>query len=305
MIDARELGEPYPRASIILARGAVAYFDGRFRDARVHCLESLRTFETECVAVPWDIESARYILLRSLLALGDVREVEARIGACLREADERNDLHAQTSLRNTALHFVLLARGEPHEARRVAGESFARWRGEGFSLQHYMHLVAEVETDLYLGEGRAAHARLEAAWPSVKKAFFLRSQLTRIWASWLRARAALAAGRAREAEREATLIAAEEAKWGAPLAQLVHAGAAASRGRHREASTRLSRAASGFDDVGMALHAAAARWQAARIGESCEDPRAAAAWFREQGVREPARLAAMIAPGFRDRSANM
>jgi hypothetical protein len=242
------------------------------------------------------VESARYLLLRSLLALGDVRELAERIGPCLRDADERNDLHAKTSLRTSALHFVLLARGEPHEARRVAADAFAAWRGEGFSLLHYMHLVAQTETDLYAGAGAAAHARLEAHWSAVKSAFFLRSQLTRIWALSLRARAALAAGRLADAAKVASQIQDEKATWGAPLADVVRGGVASARGDLASARDCLRRAASRFDEVGMALHAAVARMQLAKLGRGGGEG-AALAFFRDHDIREPERMAAMIAPG--------
>jgi hypothetical protein len=47
----------------------------------------------------------------------------------------------------------------------------------------------------------------------------------------------------------------------------------------------------------MALHAAVARLCHARLSET-GDEHAALRWFRDQGIREPERIAAMIAPGF-------
>jgi hypothetical protein len=44
----------------------------------------------------------------------------------------------------------------------------------------------------------------------------------------------------------------------------------------------------------MALHAATARYHHAALGKEAPD----SAWFREHGIKSPARMAAMIAPGF-------
>ncbi|HEX9101138.1 MAG TPA: hypothetical protein VF997_02985, partial [Polyangia bacterium] len=63
----------------------------------------------------------------------------------------------------------------------------------------------------------------------------------------------------------------------------------------------LDDAARGFDAADMALWAAVARWQLGRLvagDEGAALVAAAEALLRAQSVRDPARVAATLAPGF-------
>jgi eukaryotic-like serine/threonine-protein kinase len=88
--------------------------------------------------------------------------------------------------------------------------------------------------------------------------------------------------------------------WGNPLAQLIHAGAAALSGRADDAVTLLSIAEAGFESTDMLLYAAAARRRKGELmaGEEGRTLIAAAdAWMAGQHIQNPERLAAMLAPG--------
>jgi hypothetical protein len=87
------------------------------------------------------------------------------------------------------------------------------------------------------------------------------------------------------------------------LAQLVHAGIAVTQGDPSAARERLTAAVTGFEACDMRLHAAAARrclgqlvgGSEGRTLMACADT-----WMAGQTILNPARMAAMLAPGFPD-----
>jgi eukaryotic-like serine/threonine-protein kinase len=90
--------------------------------------------------------------------------------------------------------------------------------------------------------------------------------------------------------------------WGNPLAQLIHAGVACLRGRAADAVALLRIAEAGFESADMSLYAAAARRRRGELvsGEKGRALIAAAdAWMAGQQIRNPERMAAMLAPGKR------
>src|SRR5207245_633747 len=88
-----------------------------------------------------------------------------------------------------------------------------------------------------------------------------------------------------------------------PLARLIRAAIAFLRGHRQESLTLLAAAEEGFTAAGMGLYAAAARRRRGQLlgGEEEKELAAAAdAIMSAQDVRNPARIAAVLAPGFPD-----
>ena len=136
----------------------------------------------------------------------------------------------------------------------------------------------------------------------------LRTQVLRIEATYLRARAALARSlnngdrdKLSFAERLAHKIEKENMSWAKPFAVVVRAAVAHQRGRNTEATTFLAAAGDGFERADMRLYAAASR---RRLGELLADDRGrqlvadADAWMTTQRIKNPERMARMLVPGF-------
>jgi hypothetical protein len=107
------------------------------------------------------------------------------------------------------------------------------------------------------------------------------------------------------AKRHGAAIVRTGAAWAYPLAELVLASAANLEGDGASAAEILVRSASGFAVVGMGLHEVVARRARGLVvggGEGRALVEAADGWLAEQGVKVPARFAAMIAPGFVQRA---
>jgi hypothetical protein len=94
----------------------------------------------------------------------------------------------------------------------------------------------------------------------------------------------------------------EKMPWSTAEAQLTRAGAVvAARGDDARAIALLRSAVAGLDGAGMQLYAAASRRCLGKMlggdeGRALID--AADAWMREEGIAAPARVTAVLAPGF-------
>ena len=170
------------------------------------------------------------------------------------------------------------------------------WTPEGYHAQHYYHMVAVTNADLYEGAGAAAWERINQSWKALARSLFMRVQVVRIEALCMRARAALAAAAAtknpslvREATAAAGKLEREGAAWATALARLLRAGAAALAGDEAAMQAHLDAAAVEFAHENMELYAAVARRK--------RDPAASDEWMLRQRIRDAERQAAMLAPG--------
>ena len=101
------------------------------------------------------------------------------------------------------------------------------------------------------------------------------------------------------ARAAARRIARRAVPWSDPIALLVEAGCASLDGRTSAARTHLRDAADAFDRADMRLYAAVARWRLGQL-EGGTLRAESEAWMTAQTIRNPARLTAMLAPGFAD-----
>ena len=306
---AERIRHPHALGLVTLAGGIAGYMEGRWRSARELCERAERIFRERCTGVAWELDTAHSFALWSLFFLGEVAELLHRLPLLRKEARERGDLYAATNLGTFVGHLTWLAADDPEGARRDLGEVMGQWSQQGFHVQHLTGLMGQVQIELYSGDGTAAWKRMTEQWPALAGSLFLRVQVVRIFMLHLRARCALLASAAtvnptplwRAAERDARRLEREQMPWSVPLAQGLRAAVAAARGDRAAAATGLGAAVAGFDAADMGLFGAAAR---RRQGELLggEQGRALVAradsWMAGQQIKNPARMAAMHAPGF-------
>jgi serine/threonine protein kinase/tetratricopeptide (TPR) repeat protein len=306
---ARETGHPQAIGLVAMARGAAAFLLGNWKTAR-DLLERAEPVLRERAGA-WQIDTHLFHLyyLLTLFYLGDVGEVGRRLPGLIDEARDRDDVTAATNLRARASHIPALAADDPRLARDSVDAAMARWPNEGFHAQHSWELYARGEIDLYDGRGPDAWRYISGRWPALRRSMLLRVQGARIESVYLRARAAVAAaavsdarsGRRKllaSAERDARRLARESAPWAAATADFIHGGASAVRGDLESARHRFERAEKAFHGVDMALHAMVAR---RRRGQLTAGGTAliknADEWMAAQSIRNPGRMADMLAPG--------
>ncbi len=229
----------------------------------------------------------------------------------LKEAHERGDLQRATFLRiGYCSHVGRLAADDPEGARQELEAGLAGWR-QGFDYLYLWVRAARTDISLYSGERLVVPERVGDRWRAFARTLdrFVQTGFIRGLDSRARRRLAAAAQTTDGAERRALLrgaeghakaILSEKTRWGDPLAQLVRAGAAATRGETERALGLLGSAESAFAAADMALHLAVARRRRGELlgGEAGRAIALAAdAWMTGQGIRNPVRMTATLAPG--------
>jgi len=291
--------------------GLMGLLTGDWALAREHCERARAIWREKCLGVSWELDSDDFILLWAVLYQGELGELARRIPPLLRDAEVRGDLYAATNLRTSFVPIIRLAADRPDDARREGADAARGWSRDGFHLQHYnFEIFADGQISLYLGEAESAHRRITELWPALRASMLTQIQQLRIEALHVRARCALAAassarpaertGWLRSAERDLRRIARERAPWSRGWIDLLASGIAAERGDRDTALARARDAARGCDAAGMALFAAAARRRAGELVGGDAGHRlitAADTWMTGQGIRDPRRWTAVLAPG--------
>jgi hypothetical protein len=305
---AAKVGTPEAAAMAATAAGYYHYFLSDWEPA-VECLERAETlFRDKCLGVAFELNSVRLMLYRALSFRGEIDALAERLPPVFREVEKRGDRYSSINLRTNPLTIVSLAHDDPDEVAREVGAA-TKWLGKRFLVQHYFCVCAQAQHDMYVGAPASALAGMQAAWPGMRGSLLLHVQSIRISVLDQRARAALAAAVTDEARREQLLRIAERdgaslvherQTWAAALGELVLAGVAHVRGQGSASIEHMWAAITGFDEIGMEMHASAVRERlAARIGgdEGAALRSRAEAWLTSQHVRNPRALIAMLAPG--------
>jgi hypothetical protein len=308
---AHRVEDPYARGFVLLMRGLIPGIMGRWRLCYQRCRQAEEWFRTSCTGVAFELDTAHRFTASSQMRQGDIQELRHRLPLIVREARERGDLYGETNITTFVTPFIRLAEDDPAGARRGLRQAMEHWSQRGFHLQHLTCLMDEVKIDLYLGDCRSAWERLRSQWGALTRSLLLRIQQLRIWMYHVRALAAVAVAATgsaprpflRAAERDCGRLEREKNPWPVAIALLVRAGIAVLRGDRLGAAALLRDAAQRHDALDMPMEAAAAR---RRLGDFLggEEGRAlieqADTELRTRGIVNPARMTAMLAPGFPD-----
>ncbi len=310
---AKRLDDPYSIAWALGAEGSSAYFEGRFRTALECCDRSVTVLRDRCNGAQWEIATSSTIASWALFQLGELQELGRRVTALTQEARDRGDNYMLTNARIGSSNAVWLAADDPDGAERDLADAMAQWGTDEQRVQQYHDLFARVHIQLYRGRAREALALIDARWRSLAKAHLLRIQLVRVIMHQLRARAALALSAtselggatsialAKAALRDARSILRERLPWATPLARLVEATVCSRRGERDQAIGLLDEAARDLAARDMILWSAAGtRRRGELVGGEQGHALVAEAdtTMRGQGVKQPAKYAAMLMPGF-------
>jgi len=305
-----EGGDDYDHGWFQASCAAIGFFRARWPDTIAHAEVAERYLLRHGIGVAWERAVLSSYWLFALALTGDATGLEARRRIALDDALARRDRLAESQCRSGYTTLAWLFRDDVAAARRDRATRLApihrehaspgRWPEASFGTPDYHALLADCHIELYAGDARAAHARVEAAWPLVERALLLRIQFVGVDLRFLRARCALAAGRGAAIPRRLVALAARErariARDPSPVAQPYRALLGGLLGH---APDLLDDAARGFDDLAMAGHAAAARFRRGELlgGRAGDRLRGQALdQLRAAGMLRPEAIVEMYAP---------
>lgn len=300
--------DPYLLAIVELGEGIAAYNAWRLAKTLERSDLALELLSDVHGDVSWEVATCRVFTYESLYSLGELAELGRRAPLQLREVSKRGDLYAETNLRIRAIAYLDLAEDAPEEARQGVIDAIGRWSQRGWHLQHWHALMRQVEALLYQGRGTEAHRLFQENWKRLSRSHLLRGRISiRVRTLFARGMSALAAAQEqgdrskllREVERDALALEREKASIGDAHATSLRAGVAALRGQGERALPLYAQAETGYETLEMKLFAAGVR---RRQGELCGGQRgrtlieAADALMTSQGVKNPERFSAVLAP---------
>jgi len=307
---AEKLGDPYSRGWVRFQAGAVAYFEGRFKDCFESTEEVYQLF-ARCSGVSWERTTVRHYGIWALIWLGSMRQAIDRVKAQLKAAMERGDLYSAADLRLFTSNMAWLAEDDVPGARLAVDEAMALWSKQGFHVQHYYAFYARGQIDLYESAGVDALRSVEASWPALRASMLLEVQSIRVESLHLRARCALAAAREdsshleqylRSAESDARRLRRETSVFAPAMGDLTLAAVDLMRGDVRGCSERLRAAIRGFESADMSMYASVAARRLAALSGADHDARhrgeAADECLQAEGIVDAERWTDLLAPGF-------
>lgn len=312
---ARGRSDPASIGLVCLSRGIVEYLQENLASALARCEEALRIFTTRCTGAIWETVTARRFVIASLFFLGRFRRLAELVPPLLAECEDTGNIYATMCFRTAYSWPAWLVHDDVAGARKQLERARSEWKSTGFQLSHCNLLIGEVHVDLYEGDGARAVARMHDDWEKIVasqlfRIAILRAQLWQLRAAaalvhgqYLRSRGQNAAARAlfREAREAARELRGGRSRRAAPLAGMIEAALDVADGNEGVGKSRIEQSIREFDRQGLRLFSAAAR---VRLGElATGDERAELtedgyAEFRGEGIANPARMVAALAPGF-------
>lgn len=303
-------GTAYHRGVFFLAQAHVAYLSGQWRAAVgwVARAEALLT-ESHVPDLHWALLSGSVLSLISSVVAGDLSSAAQRLPRMLSEARQRGEAHRLALIAYPAV-VIELAHDRPEAATALLQDLARDLKAQSFGLREFTLLHCGWLIARYCGRESETWSQLEARWSEIEASKVLVVNIVRVTALAERGSAALAyaaahksAAHCRIASRCARQLARERLPHASALSGLLRARLERLQHNPAKALSLLNETSFRVDTAGMALlghcvRRVAASLMAGSMGAMLVDEADRA--LRAQGVRDPARFAAMMAPGFDD-----
>jgi hypothetical protein len=310
---ARRSSDPATIGIARMCKALVRYFAGEF-DAAANDLTSVEQyFLSHCHGMSWELATTRSFACFSLRLAGRIRELCERYDRYTADADRTGDRYLATNLR-TYQTVVWLVRDDVAQAKKEIEGTLAAWPKSMYHIQHFFHLYARCEQALYAEEPESAWQAIAEERRRLELSALLKVSGIRIEHAWISGRVALALAEKvsedkrppllRKARQSARLLRKSEHQTGVAMGAAIHAGVRwlAPAADRNDGLVALDRAVATAEAAGAILLAESGRrWLGTIIGgRRGEELRARSnGWMAAQGVQNPARLAHLVAPGFR------
>ncbi len=280
-------------------------WDECYRSARA----ARQTLHERYEHVMWERDTASIFEVDGLRWMGRWSAMKAILPELLEDARLRGDLYAQAILQMHGGSCAELANDDPMRARDGLA-ILQRWSNTGFHVEHLVETHNRVEIALYLGEGGDALTLVNERWPALRGSLCCAFRLS-IFRCGPFAAVRPSAPRAMsdpglnvetycDRRSERALRSSVRAPWGDALAELIQGGTESLSGLREDAIATFKRAETASVSAGMYLHAAVARRSQGLLmgGDAGRQlVTTAESDLRAEGIANPERLAAVMAPG--------
>jgi hypothetical protein len=247
---------------------------------------------------PWEIVGGRTFLLTLLRRLGRYAELRRHFEDYLADARRHNNIYSVATMRGFC-NLMHLADDDPARAR--AELSATTWISlqHGFHVQHWYDFNALMEYHLYTGEAPSA-AFLDEQLTAFRASRLSRLAVFDVETEWLLGRLGLAFPETFGNRRVRAAIRRLErttAAYPRMLAAQLRGGLACTSGDTTAAAAQLRVAAGLGRGLDQRVQPAIANLIVASL-DANNDPAKARETLAAEGIRDPARFAALMMPGF-------
>jgi eukaryotic-like serine/threonine-protein kinase len=310
---ARRSADPATIGLARMCRAMIRFFAGEYEACTNELVSVEQHFLTHCRGMNWELATTRSFMCFSLRLGGRIRELCERFDRYTADADRTGDRYVSTNLR-TYQSIVWLIRDDPERARKDAQGILDGWPADMYQVQHFFYLYSRCEQALYAEKPEEAWQLIQDETARLRRSTLLNVSGIRIENASISGRVALAvAEKLPPGEREPYLRRVQQSVK--VLRKCEHQtgvamGATLEAGRRlltpslerNQGVMALERAVATAEAAGATLLAESGRRWLGELagGRRGEEMRARSnGWMAEQGVQNPARVAHLIAPGFR------
>ena len=298
---AQRIGDPYLIGIALLARGTAEFYTSRSPQAVLNLQQCDELLSRAKRAVEWERATARYMLSRAQIAIGDFAGAARTAERYARDAERRNDVYARTMFMALPGTWSLLRSDQCEEAERKLDTVLDGWPDDGYYVANYVEVCSRAMVGIYRGEGASIVQLVERALPNIRKTLIMRHPWVRSEVYTLVASAALHAGDLDRAGRAVAVVGQCKMTFIEGVAALLRASLAARRGRDDRARAELDTALARFGPVSARHMVAACHIRLGQLLSGRQGDELIARGrgvLREIGVRAPERMLNLLAPGF-------
>jgi hypothetical protein len=290
---AERLADPYLLAVAGGARGVVDLYRGNFRAAAEALAGAETVLRDSAGGAALELNNLRVFRYLALRYLGAYRELAPLFHEHVRDAVRRGDRFAEATM-SRAFNVVWLVEDDPDGAAAALERRPWTPPAGAYHVQDYYELLARAELALYRAEAPVARAALAPALAAFSRSLLLRIEMMRAAGAWLRGRLAVATGDGRAADAEIAALTRERAPYVDIWTDLLRAA----RAPADRAVALLRCVAARSEAQDRRFYVAVARRREGQVAGDAALVAQADAWMLAEGIRDPARMCDVVAPGF-------
>src|SRR5208337_2025499 len=148
---ALRLDPPHARGMIHMVRGDSGLMLGQWKQAQSSFDNAETLLRNHCTGVTWERDTVHSLALWALMHMGQIAELKRRWSLLIREAQDRGDLYAVSTLTTFYMTMIRLADDDSTGIEDELEEVMNQWTRRGFFIQHATAFRSLMHLDLYRG----------------------------------------------------------------------------------------------------------------------------------------------------------